>query len=106
MTMLHGLVRRTCEWSERVLQELARASGTAGQTHWDGSWTRILQDRLSPERAARLGEALASAAELLALDRWSSHGIGTPGQERPVSKRVVIQRDLDEVIHPPTIVGI
>jgi hypothetical protein len=55
---------------------------------------QVFKDDLPADQAARLADALASAADMLALDRWDTHGMGTPGIAPPVSKRILIERDL------------
>lgn len=57
---------------------------------------QVHKDELPADQAARLADALASAAEMLALDRWDTHGVGTPGIARPVTKTVLIELDLDK----------
>lgn len=68
----------------------------AGQPRATGTvCVQVFKDDLPADQAARLADVLAGAAEMLALDRWDTHGIGTPGIARPVSTRILIERDLD-----------
>ncbi|MDR7086848.1 hypothetical protein J2X11_001687 [Aeromicrobium panaciterrae] len=68
----------------------------AGHPHTTGTVrVQVFKDNFPADQAARLADILAGAAEMLALDRWDTHGIGTPGIERPVSTRILIERDVD-----------
>lgn len=56
---------------------------------------QVLRDDLPAEQAARLADALGSAAEMLAMDRWDTHGVGTPSLAQPVSKTVTVELEME-----------
>ncbi len=69
----------------------------AGQPRATGTvLVQVHKEDLPADQAARLADVLAGAAEMLAMDRWDTHGIGTPGIPQPVSQQILIERDLDK----------
>ena len=77
------------EWCRVELRREVKSGIAAEPT----VFVQVTREELRSEDASRFGQAIESAAELLAMDRWSTRGLGTPGRSRPISKTILIERD-------------